>query len=168
MSCLSDITKCIHSSALIVGIERNYLEEKATKTKVQLNTGGQYLLYDFERIKKPLFPFFENNSQVKGLNAIADKILFSEDSKGKIWVFIIELKQGKGDPKKQLFATKQLIMFILDSINRICKTEYKVEMRGLGYSKRFRPTTRARKIYDHNNIAFFSGDKLNLSNYQVD
>jgi len=126
MSCLSDITKCIHSSALIVGIERNYLEEKATKTKVQLNTGGQYLLYDFERIKKPLFPFFENNSQVKGLNAIADKILFSEDSKGKIWVFIIELKQGKGDPKKQLFATKQLIMFILDSINRIVRPNIKL------------------------------------------
>ena len=165
MSCLSDIKKCIQKIALIEGKERNYLEEKATKTKILLNTEGQYLLYDFERIKQPLFPFFESNEDVKGLNAIADKILFTEDNKGKIWVFIIELKQGKGSPQNQLFATKQLIIYILESINRTCKTDYKAELRGLGYSKKFRPTTK-QKTYDKHNNAYFCGERLILSNYQ--
>jgi len=166
MSCLSDIQKCIHQDALIDGNAKNFLEEKGTNTKVQIQTNGQYLQYDFEKIKQPLFPFFKKTTEVKGLNAIADKILFLEDNKGLLWVFIIELKENKGNPIHQIVATNHLIEYIINSVNRICKSNYKPNIRGIGYSRLVRPTTKLKTIYK-NNIAFVSGDKLILSNYLI-
>ena len=165
MICLNDIRECIHHSALVEGNARNFLEEQKTNTKIQLCVDGQYLLYDFEKIEQPLFPFFEKG--VKGLNAIADKVIFTEDSDGNLWAFVIELKQGKADPSSQLHATKQFVKYVLESISRACKTEYKVELRGLGYSKNHRPTTKLKNPYDKFQNALFTGKKLFLSYYQI-
>lgn len=167
MSCLNDIKKCIHKSAIIEGVGRNFLEEKRTNTKVQLCTDGAYLIYDFEKVKQPLFPFFERTEEVKGLNVIADRVLFIEDSKNELWVFVIELKQSKGNPQPQLIATKQFVEFLLHSINRLCKTKYIPKVRGIGYSKNFRPTTKPKNPYDKINNTYISGDKLILSNYLI-
>ena len=167
MSCLGDIQKCIHKSAIIEGVGRNFLEEKGTNTKVQLCTDGKYLLYDFEKIKQPLFPFFERSAEVKGLNSIADKVIFIEDSKDELWVFVIELKQNKGNPQTQLFATKLFVEFLLKSVNRFCKTNYKPKIRGIGYSKNYRPNTKPKNPYDKVNNAYVTGDKLILSNYLI-
>ena len=167
MSCLDDIKKCIHKSAEVEGDARNYLEEKKTNTKVQIRTNGQYLLYDFEKVKPRLFTFFENTKEVKGLNKIADNVLFIEDNKGALWVFVIELKQNNGMPDKQLYATKQFVLYLLNSINRACKKDYKPNVRGIGYSKKCRPTTKPKYPYDSNKNAYVSGDKLILSNYLI-
>lgn len=167
MSCLTDIKACIKSKALIEGAARNHLEEKKTNTKIQLSTDGAYLQYDFEKITQPLFPFFENTSDVRGLNAIADKVVFSEDKNGNVWAFIIELKLGKGNPDKQIHSTKQFIEYILASVNRVRKTNYKINIRGLGYSKNNRPTTKIKNPYNNNGISYFTGNKLNLAFYRI-
>lgn len=167
MGFIEDIKKCINTNAEIAGVERNTLIEKKAKppTKVQLQTEGVYLLYDFEKLKNP-FPFFEKTEEAKGLNAIADYVIFTEN-KDKLWAVIIELKNGKGDPKNQIFATKQFASYLIESINRQCKKKYKVEIRGIAYSKLTRPTTNPRKPYDKLNNAYISGSKLNLTNYLV-
>jgi hypothetical protein len=119
MGSLTDIQKCIHTDALIEGNQKNFLEEKGTNTKVQIQSTGQYLQYDFEKIKQPLFPFFNKTGESKGLNAIADKVLFHEDAKGKLWVFIVELKKSNGNPIPQIIATDLFIKYLIKSINRI-------------------------------------------------
>jgi hypothetical protein len=168
MSLLSNIESIINKSALIIGSERNFLEEKRTSTKIQLNADGLYLLYDFERIKKPLLPFFEQiGGNLVGLNSVADKVIITEDKNGKLWVFIVELKEGRANPKNQIFATKQLMIFIIESVNRQFKVKYEPEIRGLGYSKRIRPVTKPKSPYDKNNNAFFTGNKLDLKLYKI-
>jgi hypothetical protein len=167
MSCLTDIQACIKSTALVDGASKNHLEERQTSTKIQITTDGAYLQYDFEKIRQPLFPFFEATSAVKGLNSIADKVIFSEDKRGNVWVFIIELKLGKGNHDKQIHATKQFIQYLITSINRVCRTNHNITIRGLGYSKNHRPTTKFKNPYNTNEIAYFTGNKLNLSLYRI-
>jgi len=166
MGSLTDIQKCIHQDALIEGNAKNFLEEKSTSTKVQIQATGQYLQYDFEKIRQPLFPFFKKSDETKGLNSIADKVLFSEDNKGNLWVIIVELKANKGNPIHQIVATSLFVEYLIHSVNRICKTNYKPKIRGIGYSKAVRPTTKPKTIYTKD-IAFVSGDKFILSNYLV-
>jgi hypothetical protein len=166
MGSLTDIQKCIHQDALIKGTAKNFLEEKGTSTKVQIQAAGQYLQFDFEKIKQPLFPFFKKSEETKGLNAIADKVLFSEDNKGNLWVIIIELKANKGNPIPQIVATRLFVDYLIDSVNRICNTTYKPKIRGIGYSKGIRPSTKPKTIYTKD-IAYVSGDKFILSNYLV-
>ncbi len=167
MSFIIDLKKHINNVAEISGVERNTLIEKKVKpfTKVQLQTERVYLLYDFERLKDP-FPFFEKTEDTKGLNAIADYVIFTEN-KDKLWAVIIELKNGKGNPKNQIFATKQFASYLIESINRQCKKEYKVEIRGIAYSKLYRPTTNLKKPYDKYNNTYISGNKLNLTNFLI-
>lgn len=165
MGCLEDIRTCINKVAQIEGSDRNFLEEKKTGTKIQIVTEGQYLLYDFEKIKQPLFPFFERTETVAGLNAIADKVLITVDKKNVLWILVVELKKNNGNPQNQLYATRQFMNYIIESVNRQCKADYKAELRGLGYSKLIRPTTRPGNIYDINKNAFFSGDVLKVVHY---
>lgn len=163
MSFLDDINRCIHSDARVDGKEKNYLVEERTRTKVQIKSDGQYLLYDFEKIKG-LFPFFEND--IAGLKSIADNVVFNSDERGNHWVFVIELKNKEVKPN-QIYATKQFIDYIIKSINRACSKSYAPSVRGLGYSKQYRPPTNLKKIYDGHKNAYFTGDSFNLSNFRV-
>ncbi len=168
MSSLVKIESLINKVALVIGSNRNLLEEKKTNTKIQLNADGPYLLYDFEKIKKPLLPFFEQiGTNLSGLNVVADKVIITEDNKGKLWVFIVELKEGRANPENQIHATKQLMNFIVETINRHCNVKYQPEVRGLGYSKRIRPTTKYKNPYNKHKNAFFTGDKLDLKLYKI-
>lgn len=167
MSFIEDLKKCINDKAEVTGTDKNTLIETKAKppTKVQLQTEGSYLLYDFEKLKNP-FPFFATTEDTKGLNAIADYIIFTEN-KGQLWAVVVELKNKKGDPRNQLYATKQFVEYLINSINRQCKQNYKVEMRGIAYSKLVRQPTNLRKPYDKIKNTYISGDKLNLSNFLV-
>ncbi len=120
MSFISHIQQSINSKAEITGTDKNTLKEKRTTTKVQLQTTGSYLLYDFELIKQPLFPFFAKNEETKGLNSIADYVIFTE-SKGKLFAVVVELKKNEGRPENQLYATKQFLQYLINSVNRIFK-----------------------------------------------
>lgn len=163
MGFLDDINKCIHSDARVDGREKNYLVEERTRTKVQIKSDGQYLLYDFEKIRG-LFPFFEND--IAGLKSIADNVVFNSDERGNHWVFVIELK-NKEVKSTQIYATKQFIDYLIKTINRVCSKSYTPSVRGLGYSKLYRPPTNLKKIYNNHNNAFFSGYSFNLSYYRV-
>lgn len=75
----------------------------------------QYRLYKFDSCQKDLFPFFARKS---GLKKICDYILLAE--KGvNLYIFLIELKNGKGSSQKQLEASKSFIEYIIDSAKRI-------------------------------------------------
>lgn len=167
MSFIDDIKKCVHSKCEIVGLERNFLVEKKIKQplKIQLQTEGTYLLYDFEKLPE-IFPFFAKTADSKGLNAIADYVVFTEKN-GMLWAIIVELKKKDGDPRNQLYATKQFVKYIVESVNRQCKKEYKIELRGIAHSTLTRPKTSSKKPYDINNNTFVNVKKLNLSNFLI-
>ncbi len=163
---LVKIQECITADALVK--DDKYLVEPANKTKqnrtnIKLSTNSQYLLYSFEQIKKPLFPFFNNsNNPPTGLNAIADYVVFTDKH-----VFVIELK-GNKNPESQLWATKQLVKYLINSINRVSKINYEPEIRGLSNSThpKFRPSTNVGKNpYDSHENAKINQEELILDYY---
>lgn len=103
---------------------------------------------------------------VKGLNSIADYVLFTQ-KEDVLFVVVIELKNKNGDPRVQLSATKLFAEYLVDSVNRQCKQNYKVEFRGIAHSKLYRPPINLKKLYDNYKNAYITGDKLNLSNFLI-
>lgn len=144
MGFITDIESCIASDAILTGEEKNFLTENGTSTKVQLKTEGNYINCDFEKLGNPLFPFFNRNKA--DLCKISDNVLFFE-KQDKLWCLIIELKEKGGSPKKQLLATRLLVKYIIESTNRVCKKNYTLEFRMIGYSKKIRPKTKAKIKY---------------------
>lgn len=143
MGFLTDIESCIASEAKLSGNDKNYLEEENTDTKVLLKTKGAFLNCDFEKLKTPLFPFF--NDRLPDLCKISDNVLFLE-KKGTPWCIIIELKNKKAPNKNQLLSTQCLVNYIVASTNRIYQKDYKPKIKFVGYSKKNRPTTKAKFV----------------------
>ena len=163
MSILNKINEAIHSSCEITGNAKKVLEEAQEDMTVKLKTTGQYLLYDFERIKGgDVYPFFESKGN-EGLKSIADYVIFAE-KKQKLYVLIIELKLGRTNPKPQLYATRAFLEFMVKRIAWVKKVSPDVEYRMIGISKNVRKKV-SKKIYDENGYCGFSGTELKLDVY---
>ncbi len=159
MSKLNCIKEAIHPSCEITGLERKVLEEPNVM-KIYIKSKWQYLIYNFENIKNgDIYPFFNN---INGLKIIADYVIISQ-KKEELYIIIIELKKGRKNPKKQIFATKRLMEFILKRIEDITKQKFAIKYRFIGVSKITCKTTN--KIYNKNNYTDFSGTTLNLDIY---
>ncbi len=163
MSFLTDLQKCINTKAEIIGKNRNFLIEPKTNTKLSLTTSSSYLLYDFELVKPRLYPFFAETENVKGLNSIADYVIFSEFN-DKLWAVVVELKNGGGNPNAQIWGTTLFIDYLVKSVNRQCSKAYKVEHRAIAHSKFKRPPTQL-KLKPKHNITQAYGDVIELVNY---
>lgn len=167
MGFIEDVKKCINNKCEVIGTDKNFLVENKTKPqlKIALQTEGPYLLYNFELLKD-VFPFFSKTNEAKGLNVVADYVVFTEKG-GRLWCVVIELKRKNGDPRNQLSATKEFVFYLVDSVNRHCKKKYDIEMRGIAYSRLTRPKTNLKKPFDINFNAFLTGDKINLTNFLI-
>lgn len=73
--------------------------------------------YELFRYSNDAFPFFKNISRLKKM---CDFILFSE-TRGVLYIFVIELKLSNESAKKQLEAATEFVKFILNSSKRIDK-----------------------------------------------
>ncbi len=159
---LSNIQEIIHQSCEIQGDDKKQLKELNENMIVSIKANGQYLLYDFEKIKGGnLFPFFLKSENLSKVHSIADYVLFST-KKDTLFIIIFELKKGRKDPKPQLNATSIFVNFIIESVCRVKKVTVKREIRKIGITKNFKQSIKPTKFYDKNNFAFYSGDKINL------
>lgn len=154
MSNLEKINNTLHEDSLCN--KTTILEEGSVNMKIPIDsTGCKFLLYKYDKqLKKEykggLFPFF---AKKKSVCSVSDYILFTE-TKGKLFILIIELKKGKDQTLPQLKASKCFVDYVINTINRIYNVsiipqirlisvhEYKlpkkkVKDRGVMYDKEF-------------------------------
>jgi hypothetical protein len=115
-----------------------------------------YLLYKYDDnnilrgLKGGLFPFFND---AKGVQKRPDFIMFVEQGT-RFYVFIIEIKEKKLKPIKQIKAGECFVYFIIKTINRIENINLDPQIRGIGisaYNTLKRNTKVALVQYDDNN-----------------
>lgn len=102
------------------------LKETQTEMSLDINDyGRKYLLYSFDKGIKAakggkmldLQPYFKANTGVKSM---CDYFLFCWE-RGKLFVLLIELKQGEEQVTRQLDAGNCFASYIVDSLNRVEK-----------------------------------------------
>jgi len=105
--------------------------------------------------KIDIFPYLKSRrgGGINGLKRICDFVIFVFHA-NKLFVLLIEMKKGRGDPKEQLDLTVPLIEFIFNRVEilGLGKTEYTI--RKIGISDRVgKRTTSYRGLvqYDGNN-----------------
>jgi len=103
--------------------------ELIMKREVIGHSSLEYIIYRFDPDEIDLFPYFE---EVKGLRKICDYLIFSED-KGRLFIFIVELKKRSGSPLVQLELSECFVNFILKRAEKIGITINKeVHIRKIG------------------------------------
>lgn len=100
------------------------LEEQQIEMSLDINDYGRnYLLYSFDKVVKAtkggkaidLQPYLKANSGVKSM---CDYFLFCWE-RGKLYVLLIELKQGKEQVTSQLAAGDCFVSFLISTLNRV-------------------------------------------------
>lgn len=119
--------------------------------------------YELFRYSNDAFPFFKN---ISGLKKMCDFILFSE-TRGVLYIFVIELKLSNESAKKQLEAATEFVKFILNSSKRIDKEiiNYKIKkIRICDNKTKKRNKMSAEKgfDFDENNFCDYSFKSLHL------
>ncbi|MDR3127566.1 MAG: hypothetical protein LBU08_03760 [Tannerellaceae bacterium] len=166
-SFLHHFEECITEKYALKGKAAQELLAPKENIKIRIQCKGQYLLYTFDKDGEELFPFFKNVSDLK---IKADYLIIKEHN-GKPFAFIIELKKNKGNPSKQIEATKVFVEFLISNIDRIKKSGYKQELtlRGIKYSKLSRDRNRKKghllAKYDMLGNYDLRGDTLHLDRF---
>jgi len=162
---LNEIKNVLKDEFEISGNNKRYLIEKLNNriiSKVSISISGQYLLYKFEKNGQIQIPYFKDTKDVK---KIADFVLFTI-KEGTLFILIFELKNGNGNPYKQLVATKILVEYFIETIKRISKVSLnKIEFRKIAITnKAVKTPTRISKIYSKNNFTKISSkSSINIS-----
>ena len=128
------IQRVINREFEITGSKTKLLSEKNTKQEVKFSTKGPYLLYKFEcngNIDMPIL-----NLKEPGVGKIADYVLFTTKEE-TLYVLVFELKNGRGNPNKQLKATIILAQYLVETAIRISKEEFNTpQYRGIGLAEK--------------------------------
>jgi hypothetical protein len=130
MSNLAIIEEILHSR--YKPMEQNFLIEEnkdgkkqafEMKYKIVKRPGIYHHLFRYE---EDALPFFDTG--ISGLKKMCDFILFAEDEREILYVFLIELKLGTDSAMKQLNAAKEFVQFIINSALRVGKeiSDYKI------------------------------------------
>lgn len=129
------------------------------KQQIVLQSGGQKLLYSFDKDKVNLYPYFYD---IKGLKSIADYMLFTKTDKGEPYVLIFELKKSN-NPVYQLMATKYFCVFLMERINMAQKCKFNPKIRMIGLVENAKGSTNPRNLqYNKRNILTTSIRRLKL------
>lgn len=133
----------------------SYLEERSVSMRVDLaNDGCQVLIFQLDKpldksYKGGLYPFFNRSNS--NVCKACDYILFSQ-CKSEYFAIAIELKRGNSHTSYQLDAGLSFANFVIDTVNRVKRKNYKVNMRKISIkdSKRKRKTKMKDIEYDAN------------------
>lgn len=140
---LQCVGRCLDSSFLQNPKTSTLVENKPEGAQqIVLHGGGPKLIYSFDKDGVNLYPYFTEET---GLNSIADYVIFSQSSDGTPFVLIFELKKSKS-PVYQLLVTKIFCTFMLDRINKACKTGFNAEIRMIGLVENAKGSTNPRNI----------------------
>lgn len=128
---LAKIVSCIADAYRELG---SRLEEKQVEMSLDIISYGKpYLLYSFDKVVKnkksgkaiDLQPYFKASKNVKSM---CDYFLFCWDN-SKLFVLLIELKQGEEQVSRQLDAGELFARYLINTFNRVEKTNYVPEIR---------------------------------------
>lgn len=135
-------------------IENNILTEGGLNIPIKKKRCN-YLLYKYDDtstlrgLAGGLFPFFKDT---EGVKIIPDYIMFVEQA-NRFYVLIIEIKETKEKPTKQIIAGKCFVNYIIETIKRTENQTISPQIRGIGISK-FQTNKRTTNIqpanYDRN------------------
>ena len=162
---LQCVGKCLDSSFLQNPRNSTLVENKPNGAQqIVLHGGGPKLIYSFDKDDVNLYPYF---TKVTGLNCVADYVVFSQSSDGTPFVLVFELKKTKS-PVYQLLVTKMFCTFMLDRINRACKTGFNAEIRMIGLVENAKGSTNPRNLkYNDKKILTTSLRSLKLEDLLV-
>lgn len=149
------------------------LEEKQVEMSLDINDfNRKYLLYSFDKIVKTtkggkaidLQPYFTNS---EGVKKMCDYFLFCWE-KGKLFVLLIELKQGEEQVTKQLEAGKVFATFLVSTLNRVEKLNIKPVIRKISVQDSHiirKGTSMKSVVYDKNSFCTFDGSVFVLPEF---
>lgn len=124
MGFLEDIEKILSDN-----YKENLLIEKDITFNIK--TRGSFNLYKYDKEgEKDLLPFI---NRVEGAKKQADAVIFLESKGNTPYVLICEMKDGDriGEAKKQYLASRSLVEFIINTVNRVCQTNYSPKIKGI-------------------------------------
>lgn len=129
-------------------------DKKSGRQEIKYKSQGKQLVFSFDINSEgidPPFPFFKD---VEGLNSVSDYILFTiRTSDSKPFILIFELKKTKL-PKKQLLATEQLCIFIINRINSVFHVNLQPEIRMIGLVENIKTGTKIDKLEYKNKLLY--------------
>lgn len=149
------------------------LEEVQIEMSLEINDHGKpYLLYSFDKVVKKskreksidLQPFFKSNAGVKSM---CDYFLFCYE-RGKLYVLLIELKQGEEQVTSQLAAGKLFATYLVNTLNRVEKLNYKPEIRKISvrdYHIARKGTAMKPVDYNQDSFCTFEGSVFHLPEF---
>jgi len=124
-------------------------KKEGGEQKITLRGGGQKLIYSFDKDGYNLFPYF---TKVPGLNVIADYVVFTKSSNGTPYILVFELKKS-ASPVFQLLATQSFCSFLMDRVNLVKGSRFKVKIRMIGLVENAKGSTNPRNLfYDKRSI----------------
>lgn len=143
------------SNAYKVNTSKVFQEEKESgRQEIKYKSQGKQLVFSFDVNTKGVaspFPFFKN---VEGLKSVSDYILFTlRMSDSKPFILIFELKKNKR-PKRQLLATKQLCLYIMEMINIAFNEDFHPEIRMIGLVEGIKTSTQIDKLEYKDDILY--------------
>lgn len=156
-SILSNVDNLLNSS--YKATSNDELKEVQADMRLPIEKCGcRHLLYSFDKgDNNSLLPFF---APQQGVKSMCDYVMFC-GCDNKFYILLLELKTGKEPKKPQLLAGKCLVNYIIDTYNRIYKTNIAPEIRLIGVSERFfikKGTTRTKAVvYDSDGYVNFEG-----------
>lgn len=160
---LHHFEECIDKTFAVTGEASKRLIAEQETISIQIKSQGKYLLYEFDKPNKDIYPFF---NPVPTLKIKADYLILKQH-KGKIYALIVELKQKNGNPLPQIQATKHFVEYIIKCVSRVKKADYSdnLKLRGIKYSKLRKSSTAPLVEYDKFKNILLTGNVLNLELY---
>ena len=152
------------SSSYKINTRKVFREDKESgRQEIKYKSQGKQLVFSFDVNTKGVaspFPFFNN---VEGLKSVSDYIVFTlRTSDSKPFILIFELKKKKR-PKKQLLATKQLCLYMIEMINIAFKMDFHPEIRMIGLVEGIKSTTQIDKLEYKDNMLYTPFRVLEIS-----
>lgn len=149
------------------------LEETQIDMSLDINDYGKdYLLYSFDKVVKrakgeksiDLQPYFKSS---EGVKSMCDYFLFCWE-RGKLYVLLIELKQGKEQVRRQLDAGNLFATYLINTLNRVENMKIKPEIRKISirdYHIAKKGTSMKSVVYDSNSFCTFDGSAFHLPEF---
>lgn len=146
------------------------LEESQIGMSLNINNQGKkYLLYSFDKVVKhnksnksvDLQPYFKANTGVKSM---CDYFLFCWE-KGKLYVLLIELKQGEEQVTRQLSAGSIFAVYLINTLNCVENITIEPVIRKISvrdYHINRKGTSMKPVVYDNQSFCTFGGSEFQL------
>lgn len=145
------------------------LQEKQANMTLNIeDCNVSYLMYSFDKKNinsGVLQPYFRQNKP--SVLSMCDYFIFCFEN-GKLYVLLVELKHGKDNVTKQLFAGRCFARYIVDTLNRVEKINITPQLRLISIRNKniCKKGMKMKSVkYDKDNFCTFEGGKFYLREF---